>query len=42
LRPFLRRQIDGDERTEAGLDVGEEEDEPVEAMLALRRGVGFA
>jgi hypothetical protein len=42
LRPFLRRQIDRDERTKAGLDVGKKEDEPVEAVLALRRGVGFA
>ena len=39
LGPFLRRQIDRDERAEAGLDVGKEEDEPVETALALRRAV---
>ena len=38
LGPFLRRQIDRDERPEAGLHVGEKEDEPVEAALALARG----
>jgi len=38
LCPFLRRQVDRDEWTEASLDVGEKEDEPVEATLALRRG----
>jgi hypothetical protein len=31
------RQIDRDERTESGLDVGDEEDEPVEAALAGAR-----
>jgi hypothetical protein len=39
------RQIDGDERTEPGLDVGDEEDEPVEAALAgarLRRRFSVA
>ena len=39
LRPFLRRQVDGDERTEAGLHVGDKEDEPVEPLQALPRGV---
>ena len=39
LRPFLRRQIDRDERPEAGLHVGEKEDEPVEAAQALARGM---
>ncbi|MHC2369380.1 hypothetical protein ACVIQT_004028 [Bradyrhizobium diazoefficiens] len=37
LRPFLRRQIDRDEGAEAGLHVGEEEDEPVEAAQAPAR-----
>ena len=35
LGPFLRGEIDGDERAEAGLHVGEKEDEPVEAAQAL-------
>ena len=34
LRPFLGRQIDREEGTEAGLDVGNEEGEPVEPALA--------
>jgi hypothetical protein len=33
LRPFLGRQIDGQEGAEAGLDVGNEEGEPVEPTL---------
>jgi hypothetical protein len=33
----MRRQIDGDERTEPGLDVGKEEGEPVEAARARAR-----
>jgi hypothetical protein len=37
LRPLLRGQIDRNERTEAGLNVGEKEDEPVEATLAFAR-----
>ncbi len=37
LRPFLRSQIDRNERAEAGLNVGEKEDEPVEAALAFAR-----
>ena len=40
LRPFFRGQIDRDERTKAGLHVGQEEDEPVERAQAPRRGVG--
>ena len=39
LGPFLRRQIDRDEWAKTGLDVGEKEDEPVKAALALRRAV---
>ena len=38
LRPGLGRQVDGDERNEARLNVGQEEHEPVEAALALPRG----
>ena len=40
LRPFLRRQIDRNEWSKAGLDVGDKEDEPVEAALALFDGGG--
>ena len=40
LRPFLRGQIDRDERPETGLHVGDEEDEPVEAAQAASRGRG--
>ena len=36
LRPFLRGEIDRDERPEAGLHVGDEEDEPVEPAQAAR------
>jgi hypothetical protein len=35
LSPFLRGQIDRDERTESRLDVGKEKNEPVEAAQAL-------
>ena len=42
LRPFLRRQIDRDERAEPGLHVGDEEDEPVEAAQAAARRVRAA
>ena len=39
LCPFLRRQIDRDERAETGLHVGEEKNEPVEtAQTATRWG----
>ena len=38
LRPLMRSQIDRNERTESGLDVREEEGEPVEtARTCLRR-----
>jgi len=37
LRPLLRRQVDGDERTKAGLDVGDKENEPVQTAQAARR-----
>jgi len=37
LRPSMRGQIDRNERTEAGLDVGEEKGEPVEAARACAR-----
>jgi hypothetical protein len=37
LGPSLRGQIDRDERTETGLDVGEKEGEPVEAARACPR-----
>ena len=40
LGPFLRRQIDRDERPEPGLHIGEKEDEPVEAAQALARRSG--
>jgi hypothetical protein len=33
----MGRQIDGDERTESGLHVGDEEDEPVESAAAAAR-----
>ena len=36
----MGRQIDGDERTKAGLHVGDEEDEPVEATAAAARTRG--
>ena len=39
LGPFLRGEIDRDERTEAGLDVGDEEDEPVEPAKAAPGGM---
>ena len=39
LRPFLRRQVDRDERAESGLHVGDEEHEPVEPAQAARRGM---
>ena len=39
---FSRGQVDRDERTEAGLHVGEKEDEPVEAAQALREGCGLS
>ena len=38
LGPFLRRQIDRNERTESGLHIREKEDEPVETAQALARG----
>ncbi len=31
LRPALRRQVDGNERAETGLNIGNEEVEPIEA-----------
>jgi hypothetical protein len=37
LGPGVRRQIDRDERTEAGLDVGKEKGEPVKAARARAR-----
>ena len=37
LGPSLAREIDRDERAEAGLDIGDEEDEPVEPALAALR-----
>ena len=37
LRPFLRGEIDRDEGPEAGLHVGDEEDEPIEAAQAAPR-----
>jgi hypothetical protein len=40
LVPGLRRQIDGDERTEAGLNVGQEEGEPIKPAHAAARGRG--
>ena len=38
LGPFLGGQIDRNERPEAGLHVGQKENEPVEAALAFARG----
>src|SRR5262249_36611668 len=38
LGPLLRRQVDGQERSEAGLQVGNEEGEPVEPAPACSRG----
>jgi hypothetical protein len=39
LRPLLSGQKDRDERTKAGLNVGNEEDEPIEpAQAVARRG----
>jgi hypothetical protein len=35
LGPLLGGQIDRDERTESGLDVGEKEDEPIKPAAAL-------
>jgi hypothetical protein len=32
LRPLLRCQIDGNEGAKAGLDIGDEENEPIETM----------
>ena len=37
LGPGLGREIDGDERAESGLNVGKEENKPVEAAQASRR-----
>jgi hypothetical protein len=37
LGPFLRGQVDGDERTEASLDVGDGEDKPVQSSSAAPR-----
>ena len=37
LRPGMRRQIDRDERAEAGLDVGQEEAEPVQRRASSPR-----
>ena len=44
LRPALGRQIDGDERPEAGLDIGDEQVEPVESApaCACAGGCGIA
>lgn len=39
LRPFLRCQVDRDERSETRLDVGEEEDKPIEASRAGARRI---
>ena len=38
LRPFLRSEKDRDEWAEPGLYIGDEEDEPIEAAQAARRG----
>jgi hypothetical protein len=41
---MVGRQVDGHERTEAGLNVGDEEDEPIEtapAAARARRGGGI-
>ena len=40
LSPLLRRQVDGDEGAEAGLHVGDKEDEPVEPLQAAPGGMG--
>jgi hypothetical protein len=37
LGPCRGRQVDGDERAEAGLQVGDEEDKPVERVTAATR-----
>jgi hypothetical protein len=37
LRPLMRSQIDSNERTKTGLNVGEKKGEPVEAANAPRR-----
>src|SRR6185437_15739856 len=41
LRPAVGDQIDGDERTESGLDIGDEEVEPIERALTLIRWCGI-
>ena len=41
LRPSVGRQIDGDERPEAGLQIGDEECEPVEPATAAGAHLGF-
>ena len=41
LRPFLRRQINRDERPETRLHVGDEEDEPIEPAQGARGGRGW-
>jgi len=38
LRPFLRSEKNRDERAEPGLHIGDEEDEPIDAAQAARRG----
>ena len=38
LRPFLRRQVDRQEGAEAGLEIGDEEGEPIQSALARSRG----
>src|SRR6202042_3959272 len=40
LRPFLRRQIDRNERTETGLHIRQKKDEPVETAKAASRRHG--
>ena len=40
LRPLMGREVDGDEGTEPGLYVGDEEREPVERALAPARRAG--
>jgi len=37
LGPFLRREVNRHKRPEAGLDVGDKKDEPVESAKAFRR-----
>ncbi len=39
LRPALRREVEGDERAETRLHVGDEEVQPVESALASGRGM---